>query len=497
METTSFSVAKSDLEKTIFKNTAIISIGGYVLKALSFLFSIFVIRRLGDACFGQYSIVLGFVGVASIFAELGLTHFSMREMARDRANIRKYLGNLIALRLILAFLGIFAITAAGRGFGYSKEIVLGIFIYTATFLFAAVLQPLVSLLTSEARFDYVTAINLLGRVLFMVFSGAALLAGGGFIWLLIGALLQLPFQIGLAFILVRRMDWKLLEIEIAPRLWGQMIKSSLPFGINTLMLTIAFGIDAVILSKFEPDYVVGWYSAAYSLIFSINFLFRGFKEAIVPSLTRAFETNPDVVRSWFYRSVRVILMLSIPIAFGGAIIAFPLIRFLYSEEFLPSAIALQILIWDVPFLMFSAFCGNISIIIREERSAARIYTINTTANVLLNLYAIPRFGLVGAAIVTVATDVIGAIQFYLLLSRKLDLPSMRRIGLKVLIASGGMSLIVWWIRSMHVLLVILLGAVVYLISGFVLRMFDEGERKFVRRAFERLKFLPQPRRLGP
>jgi O-antigen/teichoic acid export membrane protein len=164
---------------------------------------------------------------------------------------------------------------------------------------------------------------------------------------------------------------------------------------------------------------------------------------------------------------------------------------------LPSAIALQILIWDVPFLMFSAFCGNISIIIREERSAARIYTINTMANVLLNLYAIPRFGLVGAAIVTVATDVIGAIQFYLLLSRKLDLPSMRRIGLKVLVASGGMSLIVWWIRSMHVLLVILLGAVVYLISGFVLRMFDEAERKFVRRAFERLKFLPQPRRLGP
>ena len=496
METTSFSVTKSDLGKVIFKNTAIISIGGYVLKGLSFLFNIFVIRRLGDAGFGQYSIVLGFVGVASIFAEFGLTHFSMREMARDRANIRKYLGNLITLRLLLAFLGIFLITAAGKIFGYSDEIVLGIFIYTITFLFAAVLQPLLSLLTAESRFAHVTTINLLGRVLFMGVSGVALLAGGGFIWLLVGALLQIPFQIGLAFILIRRLDWKLLEIDISPRLWGRMLMSGLPFGINTLMLTIAFGIDTVILSIYEPDYVVGWYNVAYSLVFSINFLFRGFKEAIVPSLTRAFESDPEVVNLWFFRSVRVILMLSIPIAVGGAIIAFPLVLFLYSEKFLPSAIGLQILIWDVPFLMFSAFCGNISIIIREERSAARIYTINTVANVLLNLYAIPRFGLVGAAIVTVATDVIGAIQFYLLLSKKLDLPSMKKIGLKILLASVGMGIIVWWMRSMHVLWVILLGVFAYLISSLVLRVFDEEERKFARKAFKRLKLLSQPGRLG-
>lgn len=496
MELHSFSVAKSDLGRTIFKNTAIISIGGYVFKGLSFLFNIFVIRRLGDAGFGQYSIVLGFVGIASIFAELGLTHFSMREMARDRANIRKYLGNVIILRLLLAILGIFLITAVGKIFGYADNIILGIFIYTITFLFSAVLHPFLSLLTAESRFDYVTTINFLGRVLFMVISGLALLSGGSFIWLLVGGLLQLPFQIALAFILIRRMDWKLLKIEISPRLWGQMIKSSLPFGINTLMLTIAFGIDTVILSKFEPDYVVGWYNVAYSLVFSINFLFRGFKEAIVPSLTRAFETDPDVVRLWFYRSVRVILMLSIPIAVGGAILAFPLIRFLYSEKFLPSAITLQILIWDVPFLMFSAFCGNISIIISEERSAAKIYTLNTVANVLLNLYAIPRYGLVGAAIVTVATDVIGAIQFYLLLSKKLDLPSMRKIGLKILMASGGMGLIVWWMRSMHVLWVIILGAFAYLILNLVLRVFDDEERKFARKVINRLKLLSRSGQSG-
>jgi O-antigen/teichoic acid export membrane protein len=85
---------------------------------------------------------------------------------------------------------------------------------------------------------------------------------------------------------------------------------------------------------------------------------------------------------------------------------------------------LQILIWDVPFMMFSSFCGNMTTIIGAERAAARIYTLNALANILLNMYAIPSFGLVCAALVTVTTDLIGALQFYLLLRRKLKLPNM-------------------------------------------------------------------------
>jgi len=486
MDTTRISTSTSEIGNTIFKNTAIISIGGYVLKGLAFLFNILVIRRLGGVEFGRYSIVLGFVGVTSIFAELGLTHFSMREMAKNRENIRKYLGNLITLRLLLAFMGIVLITIAGWLFGYSDDIVLGIGIYTITFLFSAVLQPLMSLLTAESRFDYVTTINVVGRILFMGFSVLALLAGGGFIWLLIGALLPIPIQIGLVVILIRRLDPMSLALEVTPALWGRMIRSSLPFGINTLMLTIALGIDTVILSIFEPDYVVGWYNVAYGLILSINFIFQGFRDAILPTLTRVYETNPEVVRVWFYRTVRVILMLSIPIAIGGAIISFPLIKFLYSKEFLPSALGFQILVWNVPFLMFSAYCGNISIIISEERSAARIYTINTIANVLLNLYAIPRYGLIGAAIVTVATDAIGAIQFYLLLGRKLELPNLQRISIKVLMAAGVMGFIVWQIRSLQVLVVIFLGMLTYLVSSLSLGVFDAEERMLFRNIYTRL-----------
>ena len=61
----------SGLATIIFKNTTYVTFGNLILKLLNFLFSIYVIRSLGDARFGQYSIVLGFVGLIQIVRRIG------------------------------------------------------------------------------------------------------------------------------------------------------------------------------------------------------------------------------------------------------------------------------------------------------------------------------------------------------------------------------------------------------------------------------------------
>jgi O-antigen/teichoic acid export membrane protein len=50
-----------------------------------------------------------------------------------------------------------------------------------------------------------------------------------------------------------------------------------------------------------------------------------------------------------------------------------------------------------------------------ERKTARINIINATFNILLNLWAIQNFGLLGAAFMTVATEALGLVQFMVLL----------------------------------------------------------------------------------
>lgn len=465
----------------IVKNAAFVTLGRIALKAITFLFNVYVIRRLGDDRFGQYSIVLAFVGLFQIFFELGMSQYVMREIAQDRSKTQLFFWNLVAVRFVLAFLGIVGITLGAVAVGYSSELIVGILIYTCGFLLSAFLVPLTTVLTANERLDYVTGLTILGQLIFVLLGAIFLFSGWGFISLIVANLIGVPLQIGLAIWIIRRHHMATLSIQIEPRTWLRLIRSGLPFGIISLTLTIAFSIDTVMLSMYRPEHVVGWYNVAYNLVFSLMIFFGGFKEAIVPSLSRTYVNDPAYVERWYYRSVKIMAIISLPIAVGGMLTAVPLIRFLYTDEYLPSALALQMLIWDVPLLMFTGFCGNMTTIISEERAAARIYTINAVANVILNLYAIPRFGLVGASLVTVVTDLIGALQFYFLLRRKLHMPDMTWIFVRLLIASALMGVVIWLAGDLNLFLLIGLGIVVYGGLVLALRLLDDTEWATIRR----------------
>ncbi len=478
------------LARIIFKNTGFVTTGTIALKAINFLFGVFVIRRLGDTRFGQYSIVLAFVGIFQILAELGMSQYVMREMARDKKNIQRYFWDLVALRLLLALASMVFIPLSAVVVGYSPELVLGVLIYTASFILSAFSEPLVTVLTADERLGITTVINIVTQVVFMIFGAAFLFAGLGYIWLIIALLISVIPRIVIGIITVRRLHTSGLPFHLNTRAWPGIIRSGMPFGITSLMLSIARSIDTVMLSWFVSAREVGWYNVAYNLELSMMMFYSGFKDAIVPSLSRVFIKDPNEVERWYYHSVRVIILVSIPMAFGGMVIAFPLIRFLYTDQFLPAALGLQVLIWDIPVLMFAAFCGNITIVVGEERAAARINTINTIANVGLNLIFIPRYGMMGAAIISVVTDLISALQFYLLLRKKLHLPSIAWMVARTIIAAAIMSVPVYlmtgWASGWKLFLAIAVGAAVYLPLLVVFRLIGKAEWSIFKRAVRRL-----------
>jgi len=477
----------NQLTRAIFKNTIFITFGGIALKLVNFIFSLYIVRRLGDNRFGQYSVVIAFVSLFQIFAELGITQFSMREIAQDRSKTERLFWNVLALRFLLALLAIPCISLAAVGSHYSNELILGIMLYTCTFLFAAFEAPLTMVLTAYERFDYATGMTILEQITFAILGTVFLLTGKGFLWLIVAGMISFLPGILLGWFAVSKHRLLKFKIEISPRYWPTLLRSSLPFGIITLTLTIAYGIDAVMLKMFWSDEVVGWYKVSYGLVFSIMFLIRGFKEAMVPSLSRTFVDDPEQVEKWYFRTVKVIIMLALPIAVGGMMVAFPLVEFLLTPDYFPhSAIALRILIWDVPFLMFTAFCGNMATVTKQEKQAAYIYAINALANVILNLITIPRYGYVAASIVTVLTDIIGAVQFHFLLSRQLRLPNLRSVGLRVGLAAALMGLVLWAAQDLHVLLLIPLGGVVYAILVVAMGVFDEYEWELITRLLRKV-----------
>jgi O-antigen/teichoic acid export membrane protein len=473
---------------TILKNASIITFGAIALKLFNFLYNIAVVRQLGDAGYGQFAIVVNFVGLFAIFAELGISQFVMREIARHPEKSNPLFWNLVILRLGLALAGIVGITLAAVAFGYPPELVTGVALYTLTFVWAALQAPVEALLTANEKFEYVTSMSVLGQITTMTLGAVVLFNDWGFQALIgVGLLAMIPSTL-LGVWAVRRHRLVQRPITITPRTWPQLIRGGLPFGFITLSLTISYTVDSVMLSRVAAPQVVGWYNAAYHLSQSMLFFFDGVTTAMVPTLAKAYLTNVVLVQAWFFRSVKVILLLGLPIAAGGSLVALPLITFLYGEQYLPAVLAFQIIVWDVPLLLFTSFSGNMTTIVGEERAAARIFFIAAISNIILNLLLIPQFSLYGAAVATLVTDLVAAIQFYFVLGRRLELPNMTSIALRIVAATSIMGAAVFVIVDMGLsfLLAIAVGGLTYAGMVVAMRILDEQEWNLLRRLVQKV-----------
>jgi O-antigen/teichoic acid export membrane protein len=145
---------------------------------------------------------------------------------------------------------------------------------------------------------------------------------------------------------------------------------------------------------------------------------------------------------------------------------------------------------DVPLLMFASFCGNMTTIISQEKAAARIYFIGAAANIVFNLIFIPRFGILGAAAVTVVTDLVAAGQFHFLLRHRLKLPNVKPLLLRVFAASILMGVVVVLTSHQHLFVQIAVGVVAYAILVVAFRLLDAEERALIGRVVNKFKLAP-------
>ncbi len=463
--------------KIIARNT-VFGVGAQlVLRIASFVFTIAVVRTLGDESFGQYSIVLAWAGLFSVIGDLGINQYLAREIARDRNSASELFWDTVVLRFILAIIAS-VITVGGAILltDYSTDIVIGIALYTTTFFFMALFAPTQSILTGNERLDVVSATQVIMQVVFMILAGVFLFMGLNFIWIVVAGVINMPIVTALQWHIIRRNKLEPPRFRINRQMWLSVIRAGMPFAAVQLSLSFSYQVDTIFLSRYTNDAVVGWYGAAYRLILTVLSVSRSFNDAILPSLAREHANNPATVRTWYHTSVRFIMMIALPVAVGGSILSHGIVT-LYGEEFLPSAIAFSILIWDVPFVMYHAFCGNIATSIRRESRAARIYMSVGILNVILNALLVPRFGIAAACFATVLTDFFGAALFYTLLRRELGPGLMLRKLLWIAVAATGMGLLLYLLKDLNIFFVIGVGGLSYLVMIWLLPTMTKVERE--------------------
>jgi O-antigen/teichoic acid export membrane protein len=463
------------LGRTILRNTLFVSSGGGLIRLLSFAYTIYYVRTLGEHVYGQYATVLALTGLFSIFFELGTTQYVERSLAQDRSRLPELLWMLIVVRLVLALAGIVLLTGLVLLLGYEPIIVVSVLILTCSFILAAILTPLMAIFTSHERYDLWTSCQLLGQLGTIALGALVLSLGGGLELLIASGLVAMLVQIGYCLAMIKHTALGTISFYLDTAQIPGFLKASLPFALTSLALTISFNVDTFLLSLLQPNNVVGWYSSAYRLVPTIVSILGGFLTVITPSLARTYVSDQQSVRRWTRISIKWLAMFGLPMAVGTSLLATQIISQLYGPAYAPAAIVLAVISWDIPLRLFNAFAGNVTSAVGLERTGWRIFMTGALVGVALYVPAIWQFGMLGAAVVTVATDGITSVLFFRMLSQQLEANQEWQTLIRVGIATATMGLVVWSVNQAGILpLSVAAGMLSYAGSVYALGLIDQS-----------------------
>ena len=469
----------------IAKNTAALFAAQFVVSILGLVLSIFIARNLGDVIFGKYSFALAFTAIFAVFSDLGYNTLLIREVARDKSQVSKYLNNTICIHALLAIVIFALIVITINLMGYpadTKNVVYLFGIYTLVVSFSAVFK--VTFRAFE-KMEYEAGITIFANIIRVSLGLLVLFLGYGLIELALVFLLSGVFDFLLSFLVCERRFVKP-KIEFDFDFWKSTIKIALPLSMLSIFGIIYVRADTVMLSMMKGDAVVGWYNAAYNLIRELKIIPTLFLTSLFPAALSVFNKSENQFYRYYEKSIKYLIAIGLPMAIGITLLSDKIIMFVYGPQYTNSISALQILSWDCLLLFIYVALGNALVGMGKERQVALSALICACVNVALNFLLIPRFSLIGSAVATVFAETILLISYLYLMKKYHRSMPIHKFMVKPILASVPMIGIVT-LLAVNLLLVILLSAITYFTVFFAIGGLDSEEKKLIYAFFHTTK----------
>ena len=429
-------------------------------------------RKLGDNAFGQLSFAMVYVSFFELVALFGTGTYLTKVIARDTSSVGRYVFNTLVLKMCLAIALIVLALGLGAVVGFSHEMMLLVATYCLGMFFNALNNALIGGLQGlqqmrrPALWDLARAYvgGALGLV--VLFNHGSLVLYG------------LVFNLACVIPLVANAQalWPALRqnrrVEFS--LWRAILAGGVPFFIWSALLVVYGTIDIPLLEAFSGSEEVGWYTLAYRWVSMPVFFAASVATAFFPALSAQNVHIPEVFARTANRALHLVVLVATPAAIGIALLAEPFLQMIYGPEFNQAIPLMRILALHIPIVGMDIVLGTVVVAADRQRQWVIVGAVAAVFNPLLNLMAIPVTahmfgnGAIGAAIVTVLTELIlmvGAVR--LRPAGVLDPPTARLL-VRIVAASLAMVPVVLVLHDLPFGVLVAVGMATYGLASLVL-----------------------------
>ncbi|MFP4292044.1 MAG: flippase [Cyclobacteriaceae bacterium] len=394
-----------------FANTGWMMFNQVFNLAMAFFVGVYVARYLGPTSYGILSFSLSIIGFVNVFSALGLKQIIKRNLVREPHNQTNILGSAFFMQILASILAM-VVLAICLPWISDDEITNLVILILSTKILLQAFEVITPHFESKVQSKKLVPISLAKTAiaasikLYLIFVAASLEY-----FALVYVIETLVSVVGL-IIVYQHSGGDVFRWRLNKSYAKQLLKDSWPLVLSGFVVVVYMQIDQVMIKYLLDDAAVGVYAVAVKFT-SIWYFVGGIVcSSLMPAIIRAKEKNATLYQNRTQNLLSLMVFLGVGIALPLSLISKPLILFLYGPDFIGASNVMIIHIWSLIFV-FLGVASNQWLIAENLQVLNLSRTmLSAVANISLNLFLIPNYGIQGAAFATFLAHMISSYLGY-------------------------------------------------------------------------------------
>lgn len=395
-------------------NTIFNTIGGVSIQLLTVVTGVFVARHFGAESFGQLTLAATITGYFTLVTEFGLGTIAIRVVARTEEPER-YICSYLIVKLSLCFLVLIILAGVMLMVRFPRDTAWLLVAYAATiplqilkvnWLFYARQQMFHDNLLQVA--EKVTYALCLFTLVFVIK------------WIII-----VPMAMVFSTLVVAALGWALfLRQAERPVVWRldrgfirEIITQGWPVGVGGAALRVNTNADSLFVNAYHGDVQTGLYGAAYRLINAMITAGTFFTNAVFPLSCKRYQESVPALADFIGYSSKLLLLVTVPGVVLLSAMSEEIIELVFGKAYAGAALPFRLLVWAAGLAIICRLYHNTLVACERQQSYMKIILSTAVFNIICNFLLIPPYGMMGAAVATVLTELLFLVLACAALSR--------------------------------------------------------------------------------
>ena len=394
--------------RKVFENISWLMVDRIVRLGVGLFVGAWVARYLGPERYGSLNFAVALVSLFTSATTLGLDGIIVREVVQNPTSAREVLGTAFTLRSVGGILAAGAsIAIVGIMQPNDRRALLLVSIYSMTLVFQA-FDTIDCFFQSRLQSKLTVWAKNTAFLMFAVIR-VTLIWRKAPVWIFATALTgEAAFGAGGLLISYLRTGGRVSTWRSTRKRAIALLRESWPLIFSGMAIMIYMRIDAVMLKMMQGDFAVGLYSAATRVSEVWYFVPTAVVSSVSPAIMRVSD-DPELFNSRLRRLFSFMTLLACSIGSIVALTSRWIIHILYANSYAEAAPVLALHVWASIFVFLGCAQSPWDI----SKSQLKLSLVRTSAgaviNVVMNLYLIPRYSAMGAAVATVVSYAVSGV----------------------------------------------------------------------------------------